>query len=805
MLQALEREESLRERVIASKPTHRVEKLRQRYLDTKYKYVIDILRIMTKVMKQTEAEPIVTRRAKCFAAIVTGVPINIYADEPFVGWLFSEPGGEELRENSLRWMERLLESKGSHGTGPSIFSDEIKREIIEELIPYWKSQRSVFALPAEVVESGLWGPFRVRLVEGERFLAHFVVNYEKVLNKGLLEIRKEAGDRLDRIDFSKPDEIKKVPFLQGVTMALEAASGLGERFAARARELSAEEKDPIRKQELLEIADVCDRVPAHPARTFREALQSIWFTHMMLAWEVSFVGGTSPGRVDQYLYPFYERDIREGRITREDAQELLDCWCMRFSQHIYQGAGHPTPGHHIDVGGLRADGKDATNELSYMFIEAMMHTLGMVEPTLGLLVHSKTPDSLLSKAVQLTAMGGGYPMYINHDLMVENLLARYANSPGAPALTLSVARQYACGAGCHEPTLATMDSGFNPARDTQTLVQALDLVLTNGVRRADDRKIGVETGDPEGFESFDEFKQAYTEQLARLIRLKTIARNLDDLQALQPTVFTSALVEDCIENGTAKEAGGARYNAGTPEQLMGSVDVGNSLAAIKKLVFEDRRVTMSQLCEALDHNFEGFDSIHRWCLESPKFGNDEDAVDDEVAWVIHAVAEEAGKFTNVYGGRNCAFHIPWDGFISVGQNTRALPSGRKAREPLADGISPNMGTDLNGPTSVLKSVGKVNNAGDATLGQSLNMKIDPTVFENEDGFKRLADLIRVFVDQKVDHVQINVISVDTLRAAQEEPEKFRDLLVKVAGYNARFTSLHKALQDQIIARTEHGV
>jgi len=801
MLQALERERSLRDRVITSEPTPRVETLRQRYLDTQYHYVIDILRIMTRVMKETEGEPIVSRRAKAFAEIVNGVPVNIYPDEPFVGWLFSEPGGEDIRETQLLRMEQVLETIA---TGKGGLRDH-RRELKEEIIPYWKSHRGVFSLPPEVAASGLWGRSGTRQVIGERFLAHFVVNYEKVLKRGLVAIKQDAEDRLERIDYAVPGDLKKVPFLQAVIGALDAASGIGARFAAKARELAGKEANPARKEELLEIADVCDQVPARPARTFREALQSIWFVHMMLAWEVSFVGGTSPGRVDQYLYPFYERDIREGRITEESAQELLDCWCMRFSQHVYQGPSHPTPGHHLDIGGLKGDGGDATNDLSYMFIEAMMHTPGMVEPTLSLLVHSKTPDSLLIKAVQLTAMGGGYPMYLNHDLMVENLLARYANSPGAPALTLAVARQYAGGAGCHEPTLSTMDSGWMPAWDSRTLVKALELVFTNGKRPSDGRRVGEETGDPASFPSFEEFRQAYVKQLSRLIRLKTIARNLDDLQALQPSAFTSALVEDCIENGVAKEEGGARYNAGTPEHLMGSVDVGNSLAAIKKLVFDDKKVTLPQLIEALDHNFEGYEKLHKWCSEAPKFGNDEDAVDEQVAWVIHAVAEEAGKYTNVYGGRNCAYHIPWAGFIPVGEATGALPSGRKAGEPLADGISPNMGTDLNGPTSVLKSVGKINNGGDATLGQSLNMKIDPTVFEKDDGFKRLADLIRVFVDQKVDHVQINIASVDTLRAAQEEPEKYRDLTVKVAGYNARFVTIHKELQDQIISRTEHGL
>jgi len=805
MANVLDREKTLRDRVLTIRPTPRIEKLRHRYLDTPNRIVIDILRIVTRVMKETEGQPIVTRRAKAFAASVRGVPVNIYPDELFVGWLYSVPHGSEVSYGALGLiLEPELDTLSTRQYTPFNISEEDKKELREEIFPYWRKHQYSPSIPPELKKAG------IKSSSVGTHLPHFVINYERVLKKGLLGVKKDAGDRLARVDFSNTDEVRKIPFLEGVILGLEAAAEIGHRFAARAGELAEKENDSQRKAELLKIAEVCEQVPAHPARTFYEALQAVWFTHMMLGWEVSTHGGISLGRADQYLYPYYERDIKEERLTREQAQELLDCWFMRYSQHFFLWSedqarywSNHTPGHHIDVGGLNPDGTNGANELSYMFIEAMMHTPGMVEPTLGLLVHSKTPDDLLIKACQLTALGGGYPQFINQDLLVDNLLARGA-IVGGPPLTLEVARKYGTCAGCHEPTLSTMESGWQAGSSvgprTPTVLAALDYALTNGWSRTDRVKRGLDTGDPGQFKSFEEFREAYRQQLAYLVRNQSIASNIGELAELQPTVFTSALTEDCIEKGLPKEQGGARYNVGA-FFMVGTVDAGDSLAAIKKLVFDEKKVTMDELCKALDSNFKGYATIRKMCREAPKFGNDDDYADEQVAWVTHLVAEEARKYRTPYGGPKFPLLVPMSSFVPSGKHVEALPSGRPAGEPLSDGISPTRGSDVKGPTAVLKSVGKINNA-EASLGQTLNMRIDPSVFEKEDGFKRLADLIRVFVDQKVDHIQINVVSSEALRAAQKEPDLYRDLVVKVAGYNARFVDLHRELQDSIIARTE---
>jgi len=783
------------------KPTQRIEILRQRYLNMRNKVVIDVARNRTQSRKETEGEMMITRRAKSFAAIVRGVPINIYPDELFVGWLFSEPRGTEIPFNAITWtafgLESELDSLSTRKSDPFLIDEVDKKILREEIYPYWRKNYHPAIVPPEASKMGVEYAYESLKV------CHYVVNYPKVLKKGFLGIKRNAEERLDRIDLTDAEDIQKVPFLEGVILVLEAAAEIGKRFATKARSLAEEEQDNKRRAELLKIAEVCERVPAHPARNFYEALQAVWFTHMLLGWEIGFHGGISLGRADQYLYPFYESDIREGKITKEEAQELIDCLFMRFSQSFglwtkYGVISQYTPGHHLDIGGQKADGTDATNALSFMFIEAIMHTPGMVEPAIGLLVHSKTPDDILIKACQLTAVGSGNPQYINHDVLVDNLLGRGSTIGGRP-VSLEMAREFGGCVGCHEPSIHTMESGWE-VNQTQHLALLMELVMTNGWSRIFGKRRGAETGDPRQFKSFDDVRDAFHNQVAFEMKRGAISANLGE-QLLQPTPFTSALTEDCIENGICREKGGARYSLGAVSSS-GTVDAGNSLAAIKKVVFDDQKITMTELCDALDNDFKGYEDIHKMCLEAPKFGNDDDYADEQIAWVSHLVATEAMKYKTTYGGTKYAYQVPMSSYVPQGLMVGALPSGRKAQAPISDGASPTIGTDMNGPTAVLKSMGKINNP-ELSLGQTLNMKLDPIVFENEDGIKRLADLIRVFVDQKVDHVQINVVSAKTLKAAQKEPEKFKDLVVKVAGYNARFVELNKTVQDSIIARTEH--
>ncbi|MEE8399165.1 MAG: pyruvate formate lyase family protein [Desulfobacterales bacterium] len=784
MLQALAREKNLLDKVLTVEPTPRVETLKQRYLDTQNKVTIDLLRIRTRVMRETEGQSKTARQAKAFAAAVRQLPINIYPDELFVGWMFSEPHGSNLMPAQAVGMEGELDTLSTREYMPFLIGDDVKQELREEIIPYLRSHLHHYGIES---------------------LTHWTGGYEKVLEKGILGVKRDAEERLAGLDRADPEDFKKALFVENAIVALEAAAEVGLRFAAHARGLAKEEANDQRKAELLKIADICDHVPAHPARTFYEAIQSVWFVQVMYAWDNEWAWGISPGRADQYLHSYYENDLKEGRIAEAEAQELIDCWFMRNSQFFpimgadaARWAGPHSPGVHMDIGGLNPDGTDGTTALSYMFIESRMHTVAFVEPTLGMLVHSKTREDLLIKACELISLGGGWPMFINQDVMVANLLARGEILDGPP-ISLALARTGCC-IGCHEPTIPSMTSGWGGSGVNLGL--AMEYVMTNGWSRGINEKKGIETGDPRQFTSFEALREAFHKQVAYQVRKGSIGANYSEL-ALQPKVFTSSLTDDCLEKGLSMEEGGARYNVGAVS-MISTVDAGNSLAAIKKLVFDEEKITMDQLCEALDHNFEGHADIRKLCVEAPKFGNDEDEVDQQVAWVTHMVTEEAQKYKTTYGGRKLTVQVPMYGYVPAGRMVGALPFGRLAGEPLADGVSPTRGSDLKGPTAVLKSVGKVNNA-EVSLSQSLNMRIEPVVFEQEDGVKRLADLVRVFADQKVDHLQINVVSSETLRAAQKEPDTYKELTVKVAGYNARFVELHKELQDSIIARTEHNL
>ena len=552
MAQVLEREKNLLGKVLTIQPTARVERLRHKYLDTPNKAVIDIFRIKTRSMKETEGEPRAIREAKAFAATVRGMPINIYPDDLFVGWLFSEPHACPLAGATAAMLEGELDTLSTREMSPCLISDEDKRELREELIPHWKAHHDHY-------------PYG---------MSHWTAGYEKVLEKGILGVKGDVEERLARLDLTRAEDVRKLPFLEGVIVALEAAAEIGERFAARVRELAEKEEDGRRKAELLKMAEVCDWVPANPARTFCEALQSVWFTHILHAWDNGHSHGMGPGRADQYLYPYYERDMADGRMTKEAAQELVDCWFMRYSQYypVWPLVGERrvaphSPGQHISVGGLKPDGTDGANELSYMFIEAMMHAPGMLEPTLSLYVHSRTPEDLLIKACQLASLGGGYPMFINHDLRIESVLARIEVMDGPP-IALELART-CCGIGCHETVIPNMEVGFGGMGANLAVV--LELVMTNGVGRpgketgAPSRRhipFGrveqifekLETGDPRQFKSFEEVREAFRQQVARMVRNGATVSHLSEMR-LPPTVFTSALTEDCIERGMFRHEG----------------------------------------------------------------------------------------------------------------------------------------------------------------------------------------------------------------------------------------------------------
>lgn len=524
-------------------PTARFERLRNQYIAFSSrplpKYNINVDRIISRVMRETEGESMILRRAKAFAAVVNEVPIEIFPDEPFVGWISGSPDATLLcAEQKAGFLEKELEAI-------STMNPDDKRIVREEIIPYWRGEggyrrsriRQAYEKYPPELRKLLYGiedpsgefseaitKIRVRGIPfvklndagkilptgviGEQMSQHHIGHschgYEKVLQKGFLGVKEDAKRRLARIDPLNPEDLRIQSFLEAVIIAMDAAAGIGQRFAALARKNAADEKNAERQAELNEIAEVCDQVPARPARTFREALQSVWFVHILHWWETPLARAVSPGRVDQYLFPFYKKDFDSGRLSVEKAQDLIDCWLLRMTQDAAAYVAESGDAHHIDLGGYKADGSDAVNDLSYMFLEGMMHSR-LNEPNLGVLVHGKTPDKFLIKACELASLGFGQPMFLNADVFIENILAR--GTLGGPPVPLELARM-SCAIGCNEPHVANYESEYQTGASV-SMPAALSLALADGWDSARQMQFGLKTGDPKTFASFEELQEAF--------------------------------------------------------------------------------------------------------------------------------------------------------------------------------------------------------------------------------------------------------------------------------------------------------
>jgi formate C-acetyltransferase len=770
-------------------------------------FSINRIRIETKVMRQTEREPMVLRRARVFAAVAQQLPIEIWPGELIVGHASSRPLCLDIVPADCPLLlagRRFASVTETVEYGLKDFSDDDQKEMIEEIFPYWRdggnwekthTGLNFSTMPDNLksliyVDQSVYPPRRSMIYTSAGDTGHYGHNsadYEGVLNKGLLGIKTQAQARLESLN---EEDKRATAFLQAVVECIDAAVKAGARFASVARKAALDETDPARRAELMAIAEICERVPAHPARTFHEALQSIYSVQVFLNWESPRAVSQTAGRIDRYLYPYLVRGLDEGRLTRDQAQELLDCYILKLN--------HVNRGNHIAVGGYGADGRDATNDLSYMLIESMKR-LRFNEPYFSILLHPRTPDALLIKAAELSAMGTGHPVYLNADVLTTQMLGR--GTAGGPPITLPLAR-LATPVGCYEPVIAGMDSGYFHG-GFFNMAAVMELVLTNGYSRFYKRQIGPETGDPRSFNSFEDFRDAYVKQFQFMMKNFSEASNLNEriYAELLPTPFESSLIHDCIAQGKSREDGGARYNFKSIVGA-GSTDVGDSLAAIKKLVYQERKISMAQLCNVLDADFEGMESLRTLLQEAPKFGNDDDYADEQAAWVSHIFAMETAKQPNTRGGHTIPLGAPLQYYLVGGQKVGALPSGRKAWEPLSDAWSPCAGCDVSGPTAIVGSMAKIDHA-ELSGGVTLNIRLDPDIFKSRDGFDRFIQFLRAFVDHGIFQVQFNIISTETLLQAQKEPEKYKDLTVKVAGYSAYFTRLMKPLQDGIIARTVH--
>ena len=805
--------------------------------------------LLTESYKQTEGEPIIMRRAKAFEHILKNIPITIRDEELIVGSNAKIARGcQVFPEFSFEWLESEFDTVATRTADPFYISEETKKTL-HEVYKYWKGKTTSELATAYMAPETLIAIEHNMFTPGNYFyngIGHVTVNYAKILKSGFKGIIAEAEAALKKLDFGDEDYAQRHSFLNAVIISCKAAIAYAKRYSLLALELAEKEKDLNRKEELKEIAENCMKVPENGAESFYEACQSFWFVQMLLQIESSG-HSISPGRFDQYMYPYFKNDLDKGLITYEKAQLLMDCIWVKLNDlnkvrdaASAEGFAGYSLFQNLIAGGQDRYGADATNDLSFMCIQATMHVL-LPQPSFSIRVWNGTPHDFMVKAAELTRTGVGLPAYYNDEVIIPALISR--------GLTMEDARDYNI-IGCVEPQKSGKTDGWHDAAFFN-MCRPLELVFSNGMENG--VQVGVKTGAVENMTSFEQFYDAYKAQMNYAIKLLVNADNaIDVAHAVRcPLPFLSGMIEDCIGRGKSVQEGGAVYNFTGP-QGFGIANMADSLYAIKTLVFEQKKFTLAQLKEALAHNYgkdgagadiEGITGViakqlkesgvevNRSVVESiykevqknagtasegagsqyakikelidevPKFGNDITEVDEFAKDVAYTYTRPLEKFKNPRGGIFQAGLYPVSANVPLGAQTGATPDGRYAHTPVADGVSPSAGKDVKGPTASANSVSKLDHF-IASNGTLFNMKFHPSALQGKSGIESFVTLIRGYFDQKGSHMQFNVVSRETLRDAQAHPEKYKSLVVRVAGYSALFTTLSRSLQDDIINRTE---
>lgn len=758
--------------------------------------------LVTRAYAQTEGQPIAIRRAKMMWQILDGVTVLIRDGEPIVGCKTPAILGSPLYpEVACDWVEEELDTIALRDEAPFYISAETKETLRAEVFDYWRGRqvynRIMEVLPSEVqqaTDAGLFFHYYLN-----RTIGHITVDYERVLKKGFLGLKAEVEDGLKKINYEDRGCLKKIHLLQAMSLCCDAAIRFAERYAEEAERLAAAESDPVRRAELEQIAEICRWVPAHPARTFHEALQSFWFVHLILNLETNSYA-IGPGRFDQYMYPYYRADIDAGRLTREQAEELLACLWIKFNELTVVKEGGTAKAsttyndfQNLNLAGQTIEGQDATNELSYLCLDATGRLM-LPQPQISTLISEKTPDRFLMKACEVIRLGFGMPAVFNDDEKVQALLHK--------GKTLEDARLGGIN-GCVELVVPGKDNMASSGY--LSMPKCLELALNNGIDPLTGAQLGLQTGDPGAFTSFDQLMEAFRQQLAHAIELKTVYDGIARQAYAEfcPVPFTSLLISDCLEKGRDYHDGGARYNL----PLICGVGTGtmaDSLVAIKRLVYDENRTSLEELVTALRADFAGYGRLRQMLLNRvPKWGNGDGYVDTIAHGVVEMFCDELEKHRNAEGVPYAANMIPTTTHIWFGSLNGATPDGRLAETPLSEGISPVQGMDSNGPTAVVRSMARLDHA--RCCGTLLNMKFHPTALGGEEGLRKFGHLIRTYFKLGGHHMQFNVVSAETLRAAQECPEEYRNLVVRVAGYSDYFVRLSRDLQDEIISRTEQGL
>lgn len=786
----------------------RLSRLFSELLKSRKEICVQRARYLTQYMKGTEVwfEPAVIRRARAVAHILRNLEVCIYPDELIVGGVTSKRVGAIIYPEFIGlmiWPE--LETLAERGNNSLRISEAEAQELDAEIFPFWQGKvladyADRFTSPPTPLE--LLEQFGFFLLSEAAGISHTAPDFEGVLRVGGKAIIEEARQRIAQIDASQgtdPDELRKRSFYKAVELVWEGLIDLAQRYQRTALGLAEVESDPVRKSDLLEIARICGKVPAEPAETFQEALQSLWFMEIALHQE-NYEQALCLGRLDQYLYPYYRNDLEKGILTRDRAVEVMGCLFIKMSEFVplfsdsiaVFFSGFPAnPA--ITIGGLTPEGQDATNDLSLVILDTR-EVLKTRHPNIHARVHKNSPDGYLSRIVEVIRSGGGMPGLVNDEVIVPALVKKGIQEKDATDYVVI---------GCVEISVPRKTFGSTDAA-LMSLPICLEMALNNGYCTAMLKQIGLETGDPRSFKGIDEVVDAFQRQVSWVVGQMVAGLNALSVahQELYPSPLLSSMMQGCLKRGLDVTAGGAEYNF-TGVQGVGTADVADSLAVIDRLVFTEKQITMDQLLKCLEDDFEGHEEIQRLVKSVPKYGNDDGLPDKYAEMVAEIFCLEVAKHSNARRGAYLPGFLSMTTHAGFGSLVGALPSGRKAFETFANGLSPCDGSDQKGATACLKSIAKIDYSL-ATNGVAVNIKFSPIHLEGEEGTEILKSLIRGYFDLGGMHLQINLIARETLVDAQQHPDKYPDLMVRVAGYSAYFIDLSKEVQDEIIARTEHA-
>ncbi len=783
--------------------SERIERLRDQFLNSERFVDIERALIITEVYKAHEEKPQIIKKALALQAILSKMSIVVRDDELIVGNQTPyHRGGPLCPEYAVDWiLEQMDTFPTRRGDQFKITNEQI--EVLNDVLPYWKGRslrdKIKGSLPPAVKEMLASGIFT-----NENFTmsapGHMIPDHDTILQRGFNGIRIDCEDAIKRLKPADLDYAHRYNLYTACSMVCKASTEFAKRYADEARKLAHLETDDPRQGELLRISENCLRVPAEPANDFWEAIQCLYFIQVGMMVEGNGLA-ISLGRLDQLLYPYYSNDVTTGRLSREEALELIECFYLKINEidklasnestSFLQGPAH---GQTITLGGVTEDGKDATNELSHLFVEADLD-IRLVQPDLAIRVHRTTPQDFLIKACVNVREGLTKPKFFNDEVIIQSLLDL--------EVPLGEARDWGS-LGCSEPVIIGKTNSWGNAGHLN-LVKCLELALNNGKCMITRKQMGPETGDPNQFASLDAVLEAFRKQVSYFIQYLVIYDNIIDRMhaEIAPVPLYSILTRDCLEKGVEFNRGGARFNFTSPLGV-GPVNVGDSLAAMDKLVFKDHALSMDQLLEALKENFEDKEDLRQMLINrAPKFGNDDDRADELCNEVLKIFCDTLRTYRNQRNGPFIGGLYYLTANIPFGRRAAATPDGRKSGEPLNDGgISPVHGRDKTGFTAVAKSVGKLDNQR-VPHGLILNQRLHPTLLDGEEKLRTFSQYINTFMDLGGWHTQFNIITCDKLREAQNEPDNYRDLVIRVAGYSAYFTQLEKEVQNDIIERTEH--